>query len=250
MPGGEGTAPSEAAIGTDGGILAQACRAYLDGRTDAALRVERDDGYWDTQPVAFYFAAEPQPLEAAVLDRAKDRIVDVGCGAGRHVLRLQQAGRDAAGIELDPALVTLCRERGCRDVFAGDVLSGELGEDAWDTALLFGNSLGLGGTAAGTATLLANLRRAVRAGGAVLLTSVDVEETERPEHIAYHAARRAQGRPPGELGLRLGFDGAAGQWFHWHHLGPDELRPLAEAAGWRIDRVERSGKGPYAAILA
>ncbi|MEM8760146.1 MAG: class I SAM-dependent methyltransferase [Pseudomonadota bacterium] len=250
MPGGDDTAPSEAAIGTDGGILAQACRAYLDGRTDVALRVERDDGYWATQPVEFYFAAEPQPLEATVLDRAKGRIVDVGCGAGRHVLRLQQAGRDAAGIDLDPALIALCRERGCRDVVAGDVLSGGLGEDAWDTALLFGNNLGLGGTADGTTRLLAALRQAIRPGGVVLLTSVDVAETETPAHLAYHAARRAEGRPPGELVIRLGFDGTTGPWFRWHHLGPDELRPLAEDAGWHLDTVEATGHGPYAAVLA
>lgn len=108
----------------------------------------------------------------------------------------------------------------------------------------------MGGTADGTARLLAALRRAILPGGVVLLTSRDVTLSDNPVHRAYHAARRAEGRPPGELRLRLAFGGREGPWFGWHHLGPAELAPLAEAAGWRLAHVIPTDEGPYAAVLA
>lgn len=111
-------------------VFASACRAYMAGETDASIAYERDDGHRDTEPVSRYFAEGPSALEAAVLAQARGRIVDVGCGAGRTVLSLQAAGADVAGMDLDPDLVALCRERGCRKVSLGDALEGALGAAA------------------------------------------------------------------------------------------------------------------------
>lgn len=230
--------------------FAACLQAALDGDEEALLRIERDDGRTDTQPVADYLRDAPTELETKVLDLATGRIVDVGCGAGRHVLRMQREGHDITGCDIDPALVALCRARGCEKVAEADILAGDLGEDAWDTALLFGNNLGLGGNPEGTRRLLGALRHALAPGGRVLFTSVDVTQTDNPTHLAYHQRRRAEGRSPGELTIRLSFAGCATAWFGWHHVSPEELGPLAAETGWRIERICRGNSGPYAGALS
>ena len=44
------------------------------------------------------------------------RILDVGCGPGRHALWLQEQGFNVTGIDTSPGVVQVARERGCRYV--------------------------------------------------------------------------------------------------------------------------------------
>ena len=46
----------------------------------------------------------------------RGRVLDVGCGAGRVCLHLQERGLDVVGIDISPGAVEVCRRRGVRDV--------------------------------------------------------------------------------------------------------------------------------------
>ena len=46
----------------------------------------------------------------------RGRTLDIGCGAGRVTLPLQQRGVDVVGIDNSPLAVRICRERGVNDV--------------------------------------------------------------------------------------------------------------------------------------
>ncbi|MEM7488579.1 MAG: methyltransferase domain-containing protein [Pseudomonadota bacterium] len=228
-------------------------RALLDrqaGRDGPPITIRRDDGHTDTHGAAFYFQPDPMPNEAALLADAREPVLDVGCGAGRSILSLTALGLDAYGVDASPGAVRVCRARGCRHVTEADVMTNDLPDDwpAFATVLLFGNNIGIGGTPEGVVRLLRRLRGWTTAEARVLLTAIDVERTDDPRHLANHARNRAAGRPPGQIEIRLEYNGAIGPWHRWLHPTPEELETFAGAAGWRLGRIVGVGAF-YGAVL-
>lgn len=74
---------------------------------------------------------------------AKGRVLDIGCGAGRHALYLQAKGLNVLGIDTSPLAVAVCRRRGLKDVrlMSVDQVSPALG--TFGTVLMLGNNFGL-----------------------------------------------------------------------------------------------------------
>ena len=62
---------------------------------------------------------EPDPVELAFyqgfVERDGQPALDLGCGTGRLLLPLLQAGLDVDGCDLSPDMLAHCRERGARD---------------------------------------------------------------------------------------------------------------------------------------
>lgn len=55
-------------------------------------------------------------IERKALDLAKERILDVGAGAGCHSLVLQERGLDVTAIDISPLSVETMKERGVKKV--------------------------------------------------------------------------------------------------------------------------------------
>jgi SAM-dependent methyltransferase len=82
-------------------------------------RLERDDGSAGPSMAALSFLTafdEWHPAERQVFDRVSGRVLDVGCGAGRHSLGAQSRGLDVVAIDISPGAVEVSRRRGVRDV--------------------------------------------------------------------------------------------------------------------------------------
>ena len=81
--------------------------------------VERDDGFISPStfgPVAYFTPLRRWPkTERQAIRIARGRVLDVGCGAGRVGLHLQERGHDVVGIDLSPLAVEVSRRRGVRD---------------------------------------------------------------------------------------------------------------------------------------
>jgi len=114
--------------------------------------IERDDGWIGVSAGGeFYFADYeewPEPDRRA-LDRVEGRVLDVGCGAGRAALALQERGRDVTAIDVSPGAVAVARDRGVDDARVVDVadVAEAFDPDTFDTVLMLGNNFGLVGTA-------------------------------------------------------------------------------------------------------
>lgn len=231
-------------------VFGLALRDHLDGKTTGAISVCRDDGFVDTHDAGLYFAAAPQAHEASVLKAVAGPVLDIGCGAGRHVLWLQAAGVDVTGLDVSPGAVQVCRRRGCQRVAQADIMDPEAPPGApFRTALLFGNNIGIGGTVDGTVRMLRRLGAVLEDGGRVLVTSLDVERTSNPAHLAYHARNLDSGRLKGQVRIRLAYGGRVGRWMDWLHPTPGELTALATEAGWSVAQMSRSDSGLYGAVL-
>ncbi len=65
--------------------------------------IERDDGYFDVSSGASTYLAPYDkwvPHEQSAMNFAQGHVIDIGCGAGRHALYLQDHGYDMLGIDI------------------------------------------------------------------------------------------------------------------------------------------------------
>ena len=79
--------------------------------------VERDDGYFDKTngPDYYFLDYDHWPThQKKGIRYAKGRVLDIGCGAGRHVLYLQDKGLDVLGIDISPLAIKVCKKRGLK----------------------------------------------------------------------------------------------------------------------------------------
>ncbi len=209
--------------------------------------VERDDGFVSTA-ILNYFA--PVRRWAAVERRAlrwvRGRVLDVGVGAGRVALELQERGREVVAIDVSPGAVQVARRRGVRDVrlLAFEDVDESLGQ--FDTLVMFGNNFGLFGSRAKARRLLRQLRPFVRR---IVATSNDPFGTEDPVHVAYHERNRNRGRMPGQLRLRIRYRDLIGPWFEYLIVSPDEMAEIVEGTGWEIRHLIRDEGSFYVAVL-
>src|SRR5207249_3713127 len=87
---------------------------YLQGEKGCEI-VERDDGFFDAAsgPLAYFAGYRQWPSHYKKAMRyVRGRVLDIGCGAGRHALYLQEQGCEVVGIDISPLAIEVCRRRG------------------------------------------------------------------------------------------------------------------------------------------
>lgn len=176
-----------------------------------------------------------------------DRILDLGCGWGRHLRLLREAGHRVVGVDLSPPLLRMARE-GDADpwLVAGDMLRLPLRHRSFDVVLNLATSLGLFLEDEPAVRALEEAARVLRPGGTLL-----VEGMHRDDVVAHYAAKDAWSLDDGtRVRVRRRFDPLAGvshERMEWR--GPlgegvkehslrlrtaTEVVGLMEAAGLRV----------------
>jgi SAM-dependent methyltransferase len=163
---------------------------------------------------------DPDPDEAALLDRLTDPVLDIGCGPGRVPALLAAQGRLALGIDPAPHAVAEALERGA-PVLRRSVFRPLPGEGRWGTALLLDGNVGIGGD---PTALLRRCAELVRPAGGLVLAEV-----------------AAPGTPTAPLQVRIEHQGDAGPWFPWARVGVDAWAALALGAGLIAPGFEHAG---------
>lgn len=212
--------------------------------------IERSDGHVDPFRGAPYFDAGRDPGERRCLGRARGRVLDIGCGAGRHVLALQRRGLAVTGIDASPLAIRVCRLRGVRDARRLPIESmHRLRAGAYETVIMFGNNFGLFGTPAGARRHLKVLHGITTPTARIFAGSLNVHGTTNRDHRAYHRWNRAHGRLAGELRLRVRMGNRVGPWFRYLMASPGEIREMLVGTGWTMDRVIPNGVPCYIAVI-
>lgn len=230
-------------------VFGHALYSYWKGDHKNPYCVRRDDGDADEGSLRIYFSRKLYPTEKMVSHCIRGEVLDVGCGAGRHLLYCQKRGLQCVGIDTSPLAIKVCKSRGCRKVLVMDALKSDLTASSFDTLLLFGHNIGIAGTLSRASILLSSLRQLVKKDGVLLLTSVDVTKTTNESHKKYHRQNKRAGRSIGEMNIRIEYKGLKGEWFRWLHIEPRELRILAVKTGWKVQKIYRGRHGEYVAVL-
>ena len=217
----------------------------LNGR-EAQEVIERDDGFIDVMDALNY----TRPVKTWPGKRyARGRVVDVGCGAGRHALALQREGFEVLGIDISPMVIKAARQLGLRKtkVLSITEMNSRLGP--FDTIQMLGNNFGLFGNRKRAQWLLRRFYRATGDGGRIIAQSNDVYQTCDPLHLAYHRWNRRRGRMAGQIRMRVRYRIYCTPWFDYLMVPQDEMKEILNGTGWQVRRFIETAGSSYVAII-
>ena len=177
------------------------------------------------------------------------RVLDIGCGAGRHALYCQQKGHSVVAIDQSPLAIKVCRKRGVKKAKVLGITQVSRALGTFDTILMMGNNFGLFGSASRTRWLLRRFKAATSPHARILAECLDPYTTDNPYHLDYHGYNRSRGRMSGQLRIRIRYKTHATPWFDYLFVSRDEMRELIEGTGWRIVRFIEPRGGRYVAVL-
>jgi SAM-dependent methyltransferase len=215
--------------------------------------MEREDGFIDVGAGRDVYLSPfddwPGP-ERQAMRYVRGRVIDIGCGASRVALHLQEQGLDVTGIDASQLAVRASRARGARRVWrlSIDHLANRVG--SFDTLVLLGNNFGIFGSPHRLRTIMTEWGHRTSDEARILAESMDPYHDAPLLHQAYRRWNRERGRMPGQVRLRVRYRDWATPWFEWLFVSPTEMRGLLRGTGWHVRRVLRSAKSdPYVAIL-
>ncbi|HEY5267107.1 MAG TPA: class I SAM-dependent methyltransferase [Acidimicrobiales bacterium] len=216
--------------------------------------VERDDGFTETGagPEVYLSDIKGWPLaERQSVRHMRGRVLDVGCGAGRVALNLQQRGIDVVGLDSSPLAIEAAAIRGVQEVLcmSTDTLGRKIA--SFDTIVMYGNNFGIFGTPDRARDVLTKWAKWTSPETRIFVESTNPYCGGAPGiDRAYYHRNKERGDMPGQARFRYHYGHSVGSWFSWLFVSRNEMREILRGTGWHQARVlsERSSE-PYVAIL-
>lgn len=212
--------------------------------------IERDDGFLVVMDTGSFFQEydEWNYLHKKAMQYVKGRILDLGCGAGRHSLYLQNKGYDVTGIDNSPLAIKVCRSRGLEKVLVGDIENLDFPPASFDTFLIMGNGLGLLGSPQGGRRLLKKWYPLLSKDGIIVPEGNDPYKTADPLNLAYQKRNRERGRMAGQIRVRIRYKQYKTKWFDILLASRKVVQKLVRESGWRV-RQFLDGKDSYYIVI-
>jgi len=216
--------------------------------------VERDDGYFDAGPGGRTYFSEYKdwnPIERRAMKYAKGRVLDIGCGVGRHALYLQKKF-DVTGIDNSPLAIKICKIRGLKKakILSIDDIY-KFKPNSFDTIIMMGNNFGLLGSFKKAKRLLKNFYKITSKNALIIAQTLDPHQTKDPDHLAYHRWNIKRGRMPGQIRIRIRYKKLIGPWFNYLFVSKKEMKEILKDTGWEIRHIiEKKKFAPiYVAVI-
>jgi SAM-dependent methyltransferase len=227
----------------------RAIRDFARGEQDEPLYQCGDGSGHDREhPIeAFYFGEFDPDSEANawLLDRLDPDgpVLDMGAGAGRHSLYLQ----DRAGtVAIDPSehLVATMRERGVVDARVGDMfaLTAQFERDRFRSALAIGTQVGLAGSMDGLRAFLSDLAYVTHPDGRAVLDCYDPGAAGASDLLGFR-----EDPAPGlaHRVMHFEYEGDVGPTLHFRLFAPDRLREACVGTRWTVTEVRYGEEGVH-----
>jgi SAM-dependent methyltransferase len=237
--------------GTD--VFGRALMDWARGGTAPEI-IERDDGFTDLGAGHELYVANFRDWPASErqsMRYARGRIIDVGCGAGRVTLYLQQRGFDVVGLDASPLAIRSARLRGVKEAWCMSIddLSERIA--SFDTMVLFGNNFGVFGTPERLHRMLGVWARRTKPASRILAQSTSPYCGGAPAFDrAYYQRNKQIGRMPGQSRIRTRYRGYVGAWSDWLFVSRQEMRGLLRGTGWhQVKILGASPSDSYVAVL-
>jgi cyclopropane fatty-acyl-phospholipid synthase-like methyltransferase len=225
---------------------------HLNGQQAVEI-IEREDGFIFASMECKRYFSEYQDWEHVEQEAMRwlvpGRLLDLGCGAGRVALYLQDHGHEVVGIDVSPLAIDVCRRRGLKDARLLSItqVGRELG--VFDTILMMGNNWGLMANRKRARWLLRRFYAMTSPGARIIAASNDIYQTESSYHLAYHAYNRERGRMAGQIRMRVRYLVYRSDRSDYLMVSRDEMQSILEGTGWHVVKFLDSSGPAYAGIL-
>jgi len=127
----------------------------------------------------------------------KGRVLDIGCGAGRHSIYLQNKGFDVVGIDISSLAIKVCRLRGLKKAEIMPIEELNFKPQFFDTVVMMGNNFGLFGSYGKAPKILRKLHEITSKEALIIAETRDPYKTNNPAHLEYHEWNKKRGRMGG-----------------------------------------------------
>jgi len=193
-------------------------------------------------PLSIYFREERQmpELEKFALENCSGKILDIGAGAGAHVLALQQKGLEVSALEISPAACEIMEKRGVKNIICTDFFNYSFTKK-YDTLLLLMNGIGLCSSIDGLKRFLNIAKNLLNEGGKILCDSCDIAYMY--EGIGF------PNRYYGEAEVRYEYKNEFTDWFYWLYIDDATFEMTAAEMGWDFNLLKEDDKDQYLAEL-
>ena len=211
--------------------------AYYKGGQSFEI-IERDDGYIhvsNTGPKLYFSEYEDWSLrEKRAMKFVKGRVLDIGCGAGRHSLYLQKKGFDVLGIDNSPLAIKICKLRGVKKAKVMSIEDINFKPNCFDTLIMMGSNFGLFGSFKKARRLLKWLHKMTSENALIIAETDDPYKTVNPAHLEYHEFNKKRGRMSGQARIRIRSGKYATKWYDYLMVSKKELEEILRGTGWKV----------------
>ena len=214
--------------------------------------VERDDGFFGVSagPKSYLSNYDDwSEYEQQAIKHVRGKVLDIGCGAGRHSLYLQEQGFDVMGIDISPLAIQVCKSKGLKkaQVLSITEIGPKLG--VFDTILMLGNNFGLFGSHSRVKWLLRRFHKITLSQARIIAETRDPCGTDLPEHLGYHEFNRKRGRMPGQLRIRIRYKKYVSPWFDYLLASKEEIEKILGDTVWMTEEFIDGKAGMYIAVM-
>ena len=231
-------------------VFGKALEGYLN-KASLQYIVRGEDGFLNILDIGTYFTdyLDWKDYEKSIITRyAQGKVLDIGAGAGRHSLFLQNRGFEVHAIDISPLALEIMKRRGIKNVHLMDLRKMKFPDNYFDSVLIMFADLGLGGTIKDTKKLLKNLYRITNLRGRII-TTIRNPYDNNSEYFWGYEQKRKRAKTVEKIKARIEYNGETGNWFFLLMASPEELRSLIKGTGWIISKIIKGDDGFYGALL-
>ena len=214
--------------------------------------IERSDGFMDHDRASHYFDEFKKwpDIERKAVKHAKGVVLDVGAGAGRVSLYLQNTRKlKAYALDNSPLALKVCKQRGIKKAIQSPIRSYRP-PFKYDTIIMYGNNFGLMQNGKTAVEILNNMYAYTSADAKIILETTDVYDTKAKEHLDYQRQNRRANRMSGQIRFRIRYKIYSSPWYDYLMVSKNELQNIVNKTDWYIEIFYMS-KGPvYIAVLS
>lgn len=217
-------------------IFGLAIYSFFKGNKKDRLILRNEDGTRVVRDLRRYFSSFKSfpSYQKKALSHAKGRVLDIGCGAGKHALYLQNKGMDVTGIDVSKYCIKVCKAIGLQKAKVVNIWHRDVSIGKFDTLILFGHNLAIGGSISGIRKLLDYFKKITTKGGTILLDGADPSK--------YYKSKG--------LKMRWEYKKEEGDWFNPYFVLKKDLVKIVRGTGWKISKIFKDKKSSeYSAVL-
>lgn len=236
--------PKEDAVG-------QTMLAFFEKRKSFEV-IEREDGYFEVTNTRMYFddSEHWQEHEKKAMNWVKGRVLDIGCGVGRHSLHLQSKDLDVTAIDRSPLAIKVAKLRGVKNARIMPLERIDFKLNSFDTILMLGGNFALVGNLEKAHRILRKLHRMTSVGALIIAEAINPYVTDNPTQLKYYALNKKRGKLCGQRRVRIRFHEFVTKWFDILYNSKEEMQEILSGTGWSIRKFIDSDSGnPYIAII-